>query len=130
MVQEKEDIDKHKCDTSVRRSYLKKERKKLQCPICGSTAVSKSSMKIHTDTVHEGKKPHKCSICDKSFSIKCNLKKHIKSVHEQIKPYKCSSCDYSSSQKDNLTTHISSVHEKKSHISALFVNSVAQKKVL
>ena len=53
--EEKEDIDKQQCDTLVQRSYLKKERKKLQCPICGSTSVNESSMKIHTDTVHEGK---------------------------------------------------------------------------
>ena len=93
--EEKEDIDNLQRDTLVQRSYLKKERKKIQCPICGSTAVSKSSMKIHTDSVHEGKKPHKCSFCNKSFSTKSNLKKHIKSVKDKLKPSKCPNFYYS-----------------------------------
>ena len=40
--EEKEDIDKQQCDISAQWSYLKKERKKIQSPICGSTAVNKS----------------------------------------------------------------------------------------
>ena len=46
--EEKEDIDKQKCDISVQQSYLKKERKKIQFPICDSTAVDNQET-ISTD---------------------------------------------------------------------------------
>ena len=74
---------------------------------------SEGSLKMHIDTVHEGKKPYKCSLCDNSFSQKSNLKMHIDSVHEGKKPYKCSLCGNSFSRKEHLKIHIDSVHEGK-----------------
>ena len=46
-------------------------------------------MKIHNESVHEGKKPHKCSTCSRNS----DLKKHTESVHDGKKSHWCSICD-------------------------------------
>ena len=84
------------------------------CPICGKNV--KISMKIHIESVHEGKKPFKCSLCDSAFGFKYGLNMHIVSVHEKKKPFKCSKCEFEATQKVNLKKHIETVHEGiKSH---------------
>ena len=47
------------------------------CEICGNSFANKSSLKLHIDSVHEGKKPFSCDICETSFSRKQHLKGHI-----------------------------------------------------
>ena len=69
-------------------------------------------MKIHLESVHEGKKPHVCSFCTASFGVKSNLTRHIKQVHEEQKIHQCTVCDASFHQKNGLYQHISAVHEK------------------
>ena len=51
-----------------------------QCPICAKE-VTKTHLKIHIASVHEGKLPYQCSICSKKFSQKCNWMRHEKEVH-------------------------------------------------
>ena len=65
------------------------------CPICDYSCTTKSSLKMHCDAVHEGKKPYKCTICDYSSARRTKLKIHIDAVHEGKKPHKCLICDYS-----------------------------------
>ena len=84
------------------------------CPICGKNV--KISLKIHIESVHEGKKPFKCSLCDAAFGFKYGLNMHILSVHEKKKPFKCSKCEFEATQKSNLKRHEETVHEGiKSH---------------
>ena len=51
-----------------------------QCPIC-EKEVTKTHLKIHIATVHEGKLPYQCSICPKKFSQKPNWMRHEKEIH-------------------------------------------------
>ena len=100
------------------------EKKQHKCSICDYSYFSKSGLKRHIESVHEGKKPHKCSICDHSTLTKQNLNTHIKSVHERRKPYTCSICEYSASQKGTLKKHIESAHEGKKPYNAQYMISV------
>ena len=52
-------------------------------------------MKIHIESVHEGKKPHLCSFCTASFGVKSNLTRHIKQVHEEQKSHQCTGKSFS-----------------------------------
>ena len=44
-------------------------------------------------------KPHHCLACGKSFRQRSKLRLHIETVHEGKKPYACSACDYKSGDK-------------------------------
>ena len=55
----------------------------LKCNRCYSIFKTKHNLKIHIDSVHEGKKPFQCNICDASFTTKTNLNKHTASIHEK-----------------------------------------------
>ena len=73
-------------------------------------------MKIHIDSVHEGKKPFKCNICKAIFAGKRDWNKHVASVHEEKRPFKCTICDANFAKKGNFKRHVTSVHEgKKPH---------------
>jgi uncharacterized UBP type Zn finger protein len=48
----------------------------------------KISLKVHIESVDEGKKPFKCYLCDSAFSFRDSLNMHIASVHEKKKPLK------------------------------------------
>ena len=41
-------------------------------------------MKLHVETVHEGKKPFQCDFCTARFPQKSQLKNHTESVHRRI----------------------------------------------
>jgi len=58
--------------------------KKPQCEICNATFTRKTDLKIHTETIHEGKKPEpvQCEICNTVFTQKKSLNSHIAAVHE------------------------------------------------
>ena len=62
------------------------------CVICKMNFTSVTSLRLHKEIVHEGKKPHKCDLCDSTFGLKHQLQKHITSTHEGIKPYECDLC--------------------------------------
>ena len=57
--------------------------------------LPKTTLKQHTKSVHDGKKPFKCDV---SFGNKPYLKMHIASVHEGIRTFKCEICSVSFSQ--------------------------------
>ena len=60
--------------------------KPIKCDTCNSFFKFKSYLKLHVETVHEGKKPFKCNVCDASFSQKAHLNGHIASLHENKSP--------------------------------------------
>ena len=85
---------------------------KYICTLCNKAFVTKSSLKTHIESVHEGKRPHKCNKCELRLVKISHLNSHLESVHEKNKPFKCEICDYSCSQKFNLKRHFELVHEK------------------
>ena len=90
------------------------EKKSHKCPICGCVFTRKDVLKIHIDSVHEGKQPPlQCKVCDYATFRKSNLKQHITSLHEGKKPHQCTICDYKASQSGQLKKHIYSVHDGK-----------------
>ena len=60
--------------------------KSFNCEICKSDFRTKGSLKNHTLSVHEGKKPFRCEICGKCFSQMTKYKEHKASIHEGKKP--------------------------------------------
>ena len=48
--------------------------KRLQCDACNSFFKTKTNLKIHIESVHEGKKPFKCNICEINFCTEEHLK--------------------------------------------------------
>ena len=67
--------------------------------ICDAAFYRKNKLKIHIESVHEGKKPYLCNDCGKAFSTKNPLKIHIYSVHEGEKTFLCNDCGKTFSRK-------------------------------
>ena len=84
---------------------------KMQCEICEIYLSTKGNLKIHIETVHEGKKSFNCSLCNTQLSSKRNLENHVAGVHEGKKPFACSQCTKSFAQNASLKHHIETVHE-------------------
>ena len=57
----------------------------LVCSICERKFKIKSELRLHVNTIHEGK-GFKGSNCPALFDFNSNLKEHFKSVHEKKKP--------------------------------------------
>ena len=53
----------------------------FECSICKAKFKQKKGLKIHIESVHEGKKPFECCVCKEKFAQKGSIKIHIKSVH-------------------------------------------------
>ena len=88
-------------------------KKPFKCDTCGQKFAGKSSVKRHNEVVHEGKKCFQCSICKVQFSKKENLKKHLAAIHENNRPYLCNLCNSKFVANDVLQKHIKRVHEEK-----------------
>ena len=82
---------KFKCD-HVKKSLLVKETedKRYACTMCDYQTTYQSSVKIHTEAIHEGLR-YSCDICGCKSSSKSNLIMHIKTKHEEtsLKAYSC-----------------------------------------
>ena len=88
-------------------------------------------LKIHMETVHEGKKKHVCDWtgadgqpCNRAFGWQSSLKRHIETIHEGKKEHVCNKtgtdgqpCNQTFGWKSHLKTHMKLVHEgKKDHV--------------
>ena len=73
------------------------------------------SLKIHIETVHEGKKPFQCTHRKKS-----SLDAHIAAIHEKKKPYKCFICSLSFAKIGHWKVH----ERSKSHQTMIKRNKV------
>ena len=91
----KEDIEMEQnreisCEKSAELPAKPSEFKKIQdskpscfqCSDCGSTFTKQSNLRMHTEIVHEKKKPWLCSECGNSFGKQDCLKRHISIVHK------------------------------------------------
>jgi KRAB domain-containing zinc finger protein len=56
--------------------------KKATCTLCKKEFSSGRALKLHTDAVHEKKRPFTCHLCDSSFAQGSTLKTHIKGKHK------------------------------------------------
>ena len=65
-------------EKSKREKYLKiQDRKRPEksnkvkqgypCQVCGASFTRKPALKIHIETIHEGKRPHTCLFCALQF---------------------------------------------------------------
>ena len=90
------------------------EGKGFKCQFCNNTFKSKSSKNLHVRKVHEGFKPEpqKCSQCEKIYSSASALKLHVRAVHEKKRPYACHLCDLSFGQSGNLKIHLKGKHKE------------------
>ena len=75
--------------THSRQNHIKKihegwKPKPKKCSQCDKIFVTSSTLKIHTDTVHEKKRPYACHLCELSFTQSGNLKTHIKGKHKEF----------------------------------------------
>ena len=50
----------------------------------GACFGQRQSMKIHVESVHEGRKPFDCTFCQKSFAIKGKLDWHSTTVRREM----------------------------------------------
>ena len=90
--------------------------KPFKCSQCSARFTKKRSIKVHINSVHEGKRPFECKICQATFKGRGGLKFHTESIHEGKKPFVCSICTslYITSafaRKGDLKRHIEAVHK-------------------
>ena len=93
---------------SLKRLRVDKELETLECKQCPKTFKSKPTLKIHTESIHEGIR-HSCDTCNYEAITVATLKLHIQSVHEGI-TYPCDLCDFVSKHKSNLINHTKKKH--------------------
>ena len=82
------------------------------CAKCKKGFATKSYLKEHQDTIHDGTK---YSCCNRIFLSKAGVLWHIKTVHEgkkQGKNHKCQLCKQAFTQSHSLRDHIQRVHKK------------------
>ena len=102
-------------------SHLKKvHNTKLTylCYICNAKIARKDGLKLHIETVHEGKKPFKCDLCktNQGFRYPSGLKSHLREVHGSPREKKllpCEICKKGFTSQQALRIHVSAVHEGK-----------------
>ena len=75
-------------------AYVKPGKPIYFCGLCGSGHKYPQSLKIHTQSVHEGIRFH-CKQCNSTFSNKNSLSLHRRSVHEGVFHF-CKECDFKS----------------------------------
>ena len=89
---------------------LKQKGTKPICTLCTKTFARKQVLKIHMESVHEGKKTFECDICGQKFAGKSSVKRHIEVVHEGKKRFQCSTCKVQFSKKENMERHVAAIH--------------------
>ena len=68
-------------------------KKSYNCIVCENVFDSKSDLKLHFSSVHDGIKSFKCPKCDATYKSRQGLSDHKILVHEQRKPIQCEKCD-------------------------------------
>ena len=80
----------------------------------------RDSLKIHTETVHEGIKNFACEHCGAKFYRKTDLVKHFAKLHEgkdsATKMFRCEFCNCKTATKNGLQKHNFAVHGGKTKV--------------
>mmetsp|Transcript_6416 Transcript_6416/g.19409 ORF Transcript_6416/g.19409 Transcript_6416/m.19409 type:complete len:137 (+) Transcript_6416:351-761(+) len=80
--------------------------KPFGCVMCSSAFASKSNLKVHLITVHDGIRPYVCRKCSRAFGTKSSLTRHEKIVHEQERRYPCSACSKRFASRSCVKRHL------------------------
>ena len=90
------------------------EGKRVNCEYCGKSFTQTSGLRSHIRNIHinEGAKNYSCEQCGKTYTSKIYLKAHIESIHEGIKRFICPVCAHPFATKANMEVHIKCVHNK------------------
>ena len=86
----------------------KEAQKVFSCTKCEHRTATKSNLRRHHKTMHEGIR-YPCHECGYQASQQKNLERHIQTKHEGLK-YHCKQCDYKVKSKYELQQHIQSAH--------------------
>jgi len=101
------------------------EKVRYPCDQCDYTTTQKGKIKMHVDTIHNGKVfPCEYDDCQYTSLRKDGLKNHISKVHGHEKVallpnlrenfrFNCKKCDYSAKLKEKLKLHIDAIHDGK-----------------
>ena len=65
----------------IENATIEQKNTKYICNFCNKAFVAKSSLKMHIESVHEGKRPYNCGLCGSSFFVVADLNRHIEGVH-------------------------------------------------
>lgn len=86
----------------------------FRCHVCDVRICSKSSLKVHINSVHMGIKPFKCPfpMCSQACAHKRDLKIHINVRHTKEIVYGCTQCPKKFYARKNLTNHFNNMHRK------------------
>ena len=114
------------CEASYKRKQalglhikIKHDEISFSCKYCEYKAQTKSYLRIHEASVHEGVKHarmkkrngvYKCKKCDAKFETPSGLGFHRRSKHD-VRIYSCLYCDFKATDKSNLKKHQQSVQE-------------------
>ena len=82
----------------------------MQCPECNNTFRSKQTLRHHFLLKHEEDNKYFCNQCEFKTLYTSTLRIHTESVHEKLK-YSCMKCDYQTVYEPSLKHHIQSRHE-------------------
>ena len=86
-------------------------KKQVKCNTCNKTLTNQAALNNHIHVVHKGRKDHHCESCGKSFGIKHQLRKHIHLVHEGRRDHKCESCGKDFATGMQVRRHIRVWHD-------------------
>ena len=81
----------------------------IECKICQKIFSSKSALRAHQITVHQGVRRQKNSICDtcgKAYQTSTHLKIHYRVVHEGQANYVCKVCGKRYTNSGGLAKHV------------------------
>ena len=81
----------------------------FKCDVCGAAFKQPSTLRKHMK-LHTGKKEFKCQYCNREFARKTYVQQHER-LHTGEKPFGCHLCDKSFAQKTSLNVHLKSQHD-------------------
>ena len=95
------------------------KKDQFQCEQCPKICSSKTHLKHHVRTVHEGFSLQ-CLQCPKTFGTKSALFKHVRTIHEGIREtFSCEQCDKGFASKFGLDLHTVKHHPKENDAQAI-----------
>ena len=96
-------------ESNLKPSLSKNGSIEFKCEKCDRCFNAKAKLKLHIESVHEGKL-YSCTQCSYQGRHKFYIQKHKKSIHDGVS-YPCKQCNYKATFKISLKRHIEFTHE-------------------